>query len=49
MDAVEAILARHGVLAYQARPVEPEKIEMLLQAVAAAPSPANLQPWGFRA
>jgi hypothetical protein len=43
MDAVEAILARHGMLAYEARPAEPEKVEILLQA-AAAPSPATLQP-----
>jgi nitroreductase len=47
MDALEAIERRHGVLRYRPDPVETDKIEAVLRAAAAAPSPANLQPWAF--
>jgi nitroreductase len=47
LDAIEAIMSRHGVLRYRSKPVEPEKIELVLQAAIAAPSPANTQPWEF--
>jgi nitroreductase len=47
MDAKTAIADRHGVLSYRPDPVEPEKIAAVLRAAAAAPSPANLQPWAF--
>lgn len=47
MDAYEAITRRHGVLRYDPTPVEPEKIERVLRAAVAAPSPANTQPWAF--
>ncbi len=47
MDALEAIAARHGVLHFRPDPVEPAKIEAVLRAALAAPSPVNLQPWAF--
>jgi nitroreductase len=47
VEAFEAITGRHGVLHYKPTPVEPEKIERVLQAAIAAPSPANTQPWEF--
>lgn len=47
MDALQAIAQRQGVLRYLPAPVEPEKIEALLQAATQAPSPVNLQPWAF--
>lgn len=47
MDALEAIAGRHGVLRFRPDPVEPVKIEAVLAAAAAAPSPVNLQPWAF--
>ncbi len=47
MDAFEAINQRQGILHYLGTPVEREKIDAVLQAAAAAPSPFNLQPWAF--
>jgi nitroreductase len=47
MDALEAIAGRHGVLRFRSDPVEPAKIEAVLAAAVAAPSPVNLQPWAF--
>lgn len=47
MEAVEAIMARHGVLRFRPDPVEPDKIDTVLRAAVAAPSPVNLQPWAF--
>jgi nitroreductase len=47
MDALEAIAERHGVLRFGPAPVEPAKVEAVLRAAAAAPSPVNLQPWAF--
>jgi|GEM_PF-181769 len=47
MDALEAIAGRHGVLRFRPDPVEPAKIEAVLRAAVAAPSPVNLQPWAF--
>jgi nitroreductase len=47
MDALEAIAERHGVLRFRPSPVEPAKIEAVLRAAVAAPSPVNLQPWAF--
>ncbi len=47
MDAFEAITGRRGVLRFKSTPVEPEKIERVLHAAIAAPSPANTQPWAF--
>jgi nitroreductase len=47
MDALEAIAGRHGVLRFRSDPVEPARIEAVLRAAVAAPSPVNLQPWAF--
>lgn len=47
MDCQEALTTRRGVLRYDSRPVESERIEQVLAAAVAAPSPANLQPWAF--
>ncbi|MGM9798118.1 MAG: nitroreductase family protein [Parabacteroides sp.] len=41
------ILTRTSIRAYQDRPVEPEKVELLLRAAMAAPSAGNKQPWKF--
>ena len=47
MEALEAITGRHGVLRFRPDPVEAAKIETILHAAVAAPSPVNLQPWAF--
>jgi nitroreductase len=47
MDALAAIAGRHGVLRFRSDPVEPDKIDAVLAAAVAAPSPVNLQPWAF--
>jgi nitroreductase len=47
MEALEAITRRYGVLCYKSKPVDRELITKILQAAAAAPSPANTQPWEF--
>ena len=45
---MEAILARRSIRNYiENKPVEREKIRVLLQAAMAAPSACNLQPWEF--
>lgn len=41
------ILARRSIRRYHRTPVEPEKIEGLLQAAMAAPSANNKRPWHF--
>ena len=41
------IFLRTSIRSYEARPVEPEKIRLLLQAAMAAPSACNQQPWEF--
>jgi nitroreductase len=47
VETFQAITGRHGVLRYKPTPVEPERIERVLQAAIAAPSAANSQPWEF--
>jgi len=47
METFQAITSRHGVLRFKPTPVEADKIERVLQAAIAAPSPANTQPWQF--
>ena len=44
MDFLELARARFSVLDYEPRPVEPEKIDRILQAGLAAPTACNLQP-----
>lgn len=47
MDFLELARARYSVRAYDPRPVEPEKLERVLEAVRLAPSGTNRQPWKF--
>ncbi|MCL4474445.1 MAG: nitroreductase family protein [Actinobacteria bacterium] len=47
MDVFDAIRNRRSHRAYQSDPVEPEKIDQILEAAHWAPSPANGQPWEF--
>jgi nitroreductase len=47
VETFQALTGRQGVLRYRPMPVEPEKIERVLRAAVAAPSPANTQPWEF--
>jgi len=47
VDAIEAILGRRSIRAYEDRAVEPEKIDTLLRAGMAAPSAGNQQSWRF--
>jgi nitroreductase len=44
---MEAISARQSVRAYEDRPVEPEKLERMLEATCLAPSASNRQEWRF--
>ena len=44
---IDNILSRTSVRAYELRPIEDEKIEMMLRAAMAAPSAGNKQPWKF--
>jgi nitroreductase len=45
MDFFEVINQRHSIRAYQNKPIEPEKLEQILQAVRKAPSAGNLQAY----
>ena len=47
MDVLDAIRQRRSHRAFDPRPVEPEKIDLILEAATWAPSPANSQPWEF--
>lgn len=44
---MSGIFHRVSIRKYQERPVEPEKIEMMLRAAMAAPSACNQQPWEY--
>jgi nitroreductase len=44
---LEAILRRRSIRKYTDQPVEPEKLDLLLQAGMAAPSAMNCKPWEF--
>jgi nitroreductase len=46
-DSIDFILKRRSIRRFDARPVEEEKITMLLRAGMAAPSAVNSQPWEF--
>lgn len=43
----DTILARRSIRSFEDKPIEHEKIELLLKAAMAAPSACNLQPWAF--
>ena len=47
MDVYEAIRARHSVRSYRDRPVEPAKLNRVLEAAGLAPSARNDQEWRF--
>lgn len=47
MDFLELVKQRHSVRNYESRPIEPEKLEYILECVRLAPSAVNFQPWKF--
>jgi nitroreductase len=47
MKVTDAIAARQSVRAYEDRPVEPDKLQRILEATRLAPSAKNLQEWRF--
>jgi len=47
MNIQDIIYARRSIRTYQEKPVEKEKIELLLKAAMAAPSAMNIKPWEF--
>ena len=47
MDTLEAIRTRISVRKFSDRPVEPEKLQAVLEAARLAPSWANMQCWRF--
>jgi nitroreductase len=44
---LETIFKRRSIRKYSDQPVEPEKLDLLLQAAMAAPSAMNCKPWEF--
>ena len=44
---LDAVRNRRSIRHFQDRPVEPEKIELLQEAMLRAPSSRNLKPWRF--
>jgi nitroreductase len=47
MDVMTAILGRRSIRKYKSKPVEEEKIRLVLEAARYAPSAGNTQPWDF--
>lgn len=47
MDCFDAIFNRRSCRAFKSQPVEPDKVNRILEAALYAPSPANKQPWEF--
>ncbi len=47
MDVFEAIQIRRSIRSYQDKPVEREKLEMIVEAGRLAPSAKNVEPWHF--
>jgi nitroreductase len=47
MDLYEAIRKRYSCRHYSAKPIEPEKLDRVLEAARLAPSARNLQDWRF--
>jgi nitroreductase len=45
MDFSELVRIRQSVRSYQKRPVEPEKVQAIVESVRLAPSASNSQPW----
>ncbi|MGL4519813.1 MAG: nitroreductase family protein [Phocaeicola sp.] len=48
MNLLQLIEARYSARKYDARPIEAEKMEYLLECVRLAPSAVNFQPWRFK-
>jgi len=46
-ERLGSIFRRRSIRRYQEKPVEAEKLDLLLQAAMAAPSAMNCQPWEF--
>lgn len=44
---IQAILARRSIRRFQQKPVEPEKVDCLVECACAAPTAANSRPWHF--
>lgn len=47
MSIIETIYTRRSIRQYLDKPVEKEKLELLLKAAMAAPSAMNIKPWEF--
>ena len=47
MDTLTSIFTRRSIRKYDGRPIEQEKIDLLLKAAMYAPSARNKQPWHF--
>jgi nitroreductase len=47
MEFHDVVRARYSVRKYQARPVEQDKLDRVLEAARLAPSGSNRQPWKF--
>ena len=47
MDVVQAIRTRRSVRSYSNRPIPPAVLERMREALRAAPSACNFQPWHF--
>ncbi len=45
MDFFEVVKERHSIRAYKKQPVEPEKLQQILEAINQAPSAGNLQAY----
>ena len=46
-ETIQTILSRRSIRSYEAKPVEREKIDLILQCGQFAPSGMNRQPWHF--
>jgi nitroreductase len=46
-DILDTIFKRRSIRKYTDQPIEPEKLDLLLQAAMAAPSAMNCKPWEF--
>jgi len=46
-ETIKTILSRRSIRSYETKPVEPEKIEAILECAQYAPSARNMQPWHF--
>ena len=47
MEFFDVVRSRYSVRRYQGKPVEPDKLDRILEAARLAPSGSNRQPWKF--